>query len=400
MGDLKQANSNSHVARLHRFLPFSSAHDQIYEEYQTGEDNLDLRTVAISYAAEAIKAGARCVVFTGDAGHGKTHMCRRLIESALLGYDSEAARRHLLTSCDGSRAIPPFDGAGPKLRIHKDLSEIQPPRRAAEFLEQNGRSDGETLIVCANEGRLRAIISSEGAGPICESIGALFHESFQTGITADATGTIHIVNLNFQSVASRESSGNGSLLTRVLASWVADGRRWGDRSCGSCVHEPLCPIRRNRALLTEDGDTSTVRWRRLEELFEVLERLGHVITIREMLMLVAYLISGGLTCHDVDKRLAGGASKKGWQHAWMFYNLLFRSPPSLSADRAEKGIPILSACRRLDPGMIAVRCVDEKILNEGNVFKVGELDLQFNLGTSAKRVTVDASQGIDDFNSE
>jgi hypothetical protein len=397
---MKQANSNSHVARLHRFLPFSSVHDQIYEEYQTGEDNLNLETVAISYAAEAVRAGAQCVIFTGDAGHGKTHMCRRLIEDALLGYDSEAAREHLLSNCNGSYAIPPSDGsAGPRLRIHKDLSEIQPPRRAAEFLEQNGRRDGETLIVCANEGRLRAIISSEGAGPVCASIATLFANSFQTGNTTDPTGTIHIINLNYQSVAARQAaSGNGSLLTRVLASWVADGRRWGERACGACIHENLCPIRRNRALLTEDGDTSTVRRRRLEEVFEVLERLGYVVTIREMLMLVAYLITGGLTCNDVDRRLTGELPKKGWQHAWIFYNLLFRSPPSLPADRAEKGIPILAACRRLDPGTIAVRSVDEKILNKGNVFGAGELDLQFNIGAGAKQVTVDASHGIDDFN--
>lgn len=398
-GVMKQPNSNNHVARLHRFLPFSAAHDQIYEEYQTGEDNLDLKTVAISYAAEAVKAGAQCVIFTGDAGHGKTHMCRRLIEDELLGYNEEVARKLLLSNCDGGQAIPPSDGSPtPRLRIHKDLSEIQPPRRAAEFLEQNGRRDGETLIVCANEGRLRAIISSDGAGPVCRSIATLFHDSFQTGITADATGTIHIVNLNYQSVAARRSTGNGSLLSRVLVSWVADGRRWGERSCGSCIHEALCPIRRNRSLLTEDGSTSAMRLRRLEEVFEVVERLGYVVTIREMLMLVAYLISGGLTCRDVDAHLTGGATKKGWQHAWIFYNLLFRSPPGLPADRAEKGIPILAAFRRLDPGTIAMRHVDEKILNKGNVFEPGDLDLQFNVGTGVKQVTVDASQGIDDFN--
>jgi hypothetical protein len=396
---MKQANTNSHVARLHRFLPFSSVHDQIYEEYQTGEDDLDLETVAISYAAEAVRAGAQCVIFTGDAGHGKTHMCRRLIEDALLGYDSQAARAHLLSKCDGSCAIPPCGSStGPHLRIHKDLSEIKPPRRAAEFLEQNGRRDGETLVVCANEGRLRAIISSEGAGPVCQSIAKLFASSFQTGNTADATGTTHIVNLNYQSVAARQAGGNGSLLKRVLASWVADGRRWGERACGTCIHESLCPIRKNRALLTEDGDTSTLRRRRLEEIFEVLERLGHVVTIREMLMLVAYLITGGLTCHDVDRRLTGESPKKGWQHEWTFYNLLFRSPPNLTAELAEKGIPMLAACRRLDPGAIAVRSVDEKILNKGNVFGPDELDLQFNIGAGAKQGTVDASHGIDDFN--
>jgi hypothetical protein len=117
-----------------------------------------------------------------------------------------------------------------------------------------------------------------------------------------------------------------------------------------------------------------------------------------MLMLVAYLITGGLTCRDVDIRLTGDLPKNGWQHAWTYYNLLFRSPPNLPADRAEKAIPMLSACRRLDPGAIAVRSVDEKILNKGNVFGPNELDLQFSIGVGARQVAVDASNGIDDFN--
>ena len=122
------ASTNSHVVRLHRFLPFSAAHDQIYEEYQTGEDNLDLETVAISYAVNAIRSGARCVILTGDAGHGKTHMCRRLLEGELLGYSGDQARKYLQESCDGTTVIPPENGSHfPALRIHKDLSEIQPP---------------------------------------------------------------------------------------------------------------------------------------------------------------------------------------------------------------------------------------------------------------------------------
>ncbi|MDL5030965.1 hypothetical protein QRD43_03520 [Pelomonas sp. APW6] len=393
------AITNSHVVRLHRFLPFSAAHDQIYEEYQTGEDNLDLATVAISYAAEAVRAGARCVILTGDAGHGKTHMCRRLIEAGLLGHDAASARRYLLDSCDGSSAIPPASGVDcVPLRIHKDLSEIQPPSNAVQLLEEAGSRSDEALVVCANEGRLRAIINSGNAGPVCRSISALFKESFERGVTANAAGTIHIINLNYQSVAARTNERRGSLLRRVLSSWVSDGRRWGERSCGSCVHEPLCPIRRNRTLLAEQGATSELRIKRLEEVFEVLERLGHVVTIREMLMLAAYLITGGLTCSDVDRRLASGNHTKGWQHAWAFYNLLFQAPPNLPVDRADKGIPLLAALRRLDAGAVAVRRVDERILNRGEVFEPDQLDLQFLAGSSNRVALVDAALGIDDFN--
>lgn len=391
-------NTNSHVVRLHRFLPFSAAHDQIYEEYQTGEDNLDLDTVALRYAAAAIKAGARCVIFTGDAGHGKTHMCRRLIEDGLLKHSSDVARRFLLESCDASTPIPPaFEVDSVPLRIHKDLSEIQPPSNAARLLDESGNRSDEALVVCANEGRLRAIISSNSAGAVCRSISELFQASFERGVTANPEGTIHIINLNYQSVAARSIDGEGSLLRRVLNSWIADGRRWGERSCGSCKHETLCPIRHNRTLLVEQGDISELRLKRLEEVFEVLERLGHVVTIREMLMLVSYLITGGLTCSEVDKRLTAGGQKKGWQHAWAFYNLLFRAPPSLPADRADKGIPLLAALRRLDPGAIAVRQVDEKILNRGAVFQPGQLDLLFGIGPNGLATVVDAAEGIDDF---
>lgn len=392
-------NINNHVARLHRFLPFSAAHDQIYEEYQTGEDNLDLATVAISYAAEAIKAGARLVILTGDAGHGKTHMCRRLIGAGLLGHNSERARQYLLESCDGDSTIPPAAGVDcVPLRIHKDLSEIQPPSRAANLFEAAGARNDEALVVCANEGRLRAIINSEGAGSVCHAIIGLLKDSFERGVTASDDGTIHIVNLNYQSVVAQSGSHSESLLRRVLASWVGNGKRWGARSCGSCAHQAVCPIRRNRALLAEHGTKSELRLKRLEEVFEVLERLGHVVTIREMLMLVGYLITGGLTCADVDRRLASGSHTTGWQHAWAFYNLLFRSPPNLPSDRAEKGIPLLAALRRLDPGAIAVRGVDERILNRGEVFQPGELDLQFLAGVGVRATVIDAALGIDDFN--
>lgn len=390
------ANINSHVVRLHRFLPFSAAHDQIYEEYQTGEDRLDLDTISIEYTANAIRAGAGCIVLTGDAGHGKTHMCRRLLEQSLLGHSPEIARQHLLESCNATVSIPPAEGVSvPSLRIHKDLSEIHPPSRAARLLEESAAYAGECLVVCANEGRLRAIVNSEGAGPVCAEIRQLFEESFRRGITADLKGHTHIVNLNYQSIAAAGVNRQVSLLRRALSSWVGDGRRWPERSCGTCDHREGCPIRRNRVLLAEDSG-SEARLRRLEEVFEVVERLGHVVTIREMLMLVAYMLTGGLTCDDVA-RFPSSAST-GWQHPWIFYNLLFRSPPNLPGDRAEKVIPVLAALRRLDPGLIAVRRVDERILSLGQIFERGQLDLLFAVQVGGVRNVVDAAFGIDDFN--
>jgi hypothetical protein len=393
MPDDRAPKINIHVSRLNRFLPFSVAHEQIFEEYQTGDDGLDLSTVALDYAASALRAKAKCIVLTGDAGHGKTHMCRRLLEE-LLGYPAEEARRLLVTECDGSTLIGAYDGKNDiKLRIHKDFSELD-PSRAASLLESISMRPNEALVVCANEGRLRAVLNSEDAATICDDIAALFTQSFITG-TSSTDGSIHIVNLNYQSVAARSEQNQDSLVRRTLRNWVGDGRRWG--GCGACSLSARCPIRRNRTMLAEDNETTELRLSRLEDLCEAVERLGHVITIREMLMLVAYAITGGMTCSDVARRDAQAVPPIGWQYAWSFYNLLFQAPADVSEDRVYKGIPLLSILRRLDPGAIASRFVDEKILNVGDVFPTGDLDLQFIIGRAGHQRRVDAALGIDDF---
>jgi hypothetical protein len=384
---------NGHVARLNRYLPFSAAHDQIYEEYQTGEDSLELFTVALEYSRRAVSGPARCIVLTGDAGHGKTHLCRRLIELEL-GYEASVSRVLLTTKCSAEEAIPhASDSAHRRLRVHKDFSELE-PRAAAKLLEDCVRRDGEVLVVCANEGRLRAIVQSNGAGPVCEEISTLFERSFSNGLSS-MDGSIHIVNLNYQSIAATQKGERTGLLRRTLQSWVEDGRRW--QGCASCSLIETCPIRRNRTLLVEDAGYSARRIARLEEMSEVVERLGHVITIREMLMLVSYLITGGMRCEDVHKRSATSDNTQGWQHPWAFYNLLFSPPPEMSEDRLYKGIPVLAMFRRLDPGAIAARDVDDKVLNVGEVFESGQLDLQFRLVGSGSTKLIDAAQGLDDF---
>lgn len=384
---------NGHVARLNRFLPFSAAHDQIYEEYQTGDDSLDLPTIALQYTQKALKGGARCIVLTGDAGHGKTHLCRKLIEE-YLGYTSQESREILVTQCNGQYTIGPKDGLSAiKLRVHKDYSELN-LESAVDLIERAPSRENEVLIICANEGRLRAVVNSSTSNPECKKIAELFKQSFNTGLSS-IDGKTHIVNLNYQSVAAKLEQSDESLLTKTFQSWVNDGRRW--TICNTCSLSAQCPIKNNRYLLAESDELSKQRISKIEELCEVIERLGHVITIREMLMLVSFLITGGMTCSDILNKCTSETEKTGWQHTWAFYNVLFNPPVPEFADRIYKGIPILSVFRKLDPGSIASRAVDEKILNIGEVFPFNELDLQFSLKSSNKIKIVDASQGIDDF---
>jgi hypothetical protein len=386
---------NGHVARLNRFLPFSVSHDQIYEEYQTDENGLSLETEAYVYIQRALDSGAKCIVLTGDAGHGKTHLCRKILEKHL-GYGLSESRSLLLSHCDGQKSIAPHESRGhigPKpLRIHKDFSEID-IQSARDFIEFYGDSPNEALVICANEGRLRAVINDSKAGKVCENLREIFQKSFKTGLSSQ-DGQMHIVNLNFQSVASRSHSVEKSLVRRTLREWVIDGRRWNS-SCGSCSLSDNCPIKKNRDLLGDDGDVSGTRIEGIERLFATVERLGHVITIREMLMLTAYMITGGLTCEKVKTKIEKHPSK-GWQHEYAYYNLLFRGPTAIPEDRLHKGIPILTHICRLDPGKTARRTIDDRLLNLGGVFPSGQLDLLFEIQFGTKVKIIDSSNGIDD----
>ena len=57
-------------------------------------------------------------------------------------------------------------------------------------------------------------------------------------------------------------------------------------------------------------------------LFRLAELYGHSTTIREMLMLLAYIITGGLSCSDV-KRKNRKQGKGEWQSGFAFHQLIF-----------------------------------------------------------------------------
>ncbi|MBL3557002.1 MULTISPECIES: hypothetical protein [Marinobacter] len=381
-------NKNPHVDRMARFLPFDPSHDQIYEEYQVASDSLNLDTVAFNYVLDAANSGAHVIVLTGDAGHGKTHLCRRVIES-FLGYEEEGARKLINEACDGNQVIRGKEGAKPEraLRIFKDFSEFAP--EIAAGLVEASNSDDAVTIICANEGRLRAVLASSNAGPYCAELLKSFVSCFDDG-RASSDGRIHIVNLNHQSIAA--GTDGESLGDRALRDWTS-GTRW--RSCNDCDSRAACPINRNREMLSErvDLEAAAIRKAKMRLLFATLERIGYVITIRDMLMAFAYLLTGGLKCADVHKMRR--RRKKGWQQAYAFYNLAFETPDTLSKEQLKR-LPLMQQLPKLDPGRRAIREIDECIVNQQEIFGYGQLDLQFPAPSTSDEDLIDAADGIDE----
>lgn len=342
--------TNRHVERLNQYLPFDPGHAQIYEESTDPSDSPKLEPKALaSLIALVQQPASRLVVLTGDAGHGKTHLCRRLVECT--GLAPQAALSLLKAHPTGDHT---FAALGDRsIRIVKDLSEID-KITAAELLERAvspTSGAAETFVVCANEGRLRDVVSGR---PELRVVREALERSVTHGTTT-VDGAVHVVNLNFQSVTAP----GGSLLQSLLRDWVQDERRW--IVCRRCAAASKCPILANRRELSDGGGASTdeaVALRRregLDTLLRLVEESGRVVTIRELLILVAYLVTGGLSCGEVADR---ASLDSGWQSQFAFHELLF--DPPLKPDQ-RRSLPVLATLHRLDPGQRAIRSVDEPL---------------------------------------
>ena len=376
---------NSVVEKMNGYLPFDANHSNIYEEYQTADNAIELRTVALKYLSSLYSSGATIAILTGDAGHGKTHVCRKFLQETC-GYSETDARLLILNDCDGSTIIEDKTRSDRRaLKIYKDLSELS-ESDSVEALKAACSEDNCLTIICVNEGKLRAVLAAGHDTAECQAIDKELNTHFNAGVTS-STGQIHIVNLNFQSVAATNGDSK-SLISQAIKSWM-DGRKW--TACNNCSVQENCPIFHNFKLLGEaHPSTDNNRINRIEQLLAATEQLGEVITIREMLMLVSYIVTGGLSCADVHKR----KNKIGWQNEYAFYNLLFKAPSSLSSE-ALKAISILNKLSKLDPGLVSDRIIDESLLNSLGLFAENQLDLKFYYSQSESKL-VDAANGVDE----
>ena len=376
---------NNVVDKMNGYLPFDANHSSIYEEYQISGDTIEIKTLALSYLGKLYEGEASVVILTGDAGHGKTHLCRRFLQE-YMGYSEEEARRLILEACDGATNIENQACTLKRsVNIFKDLSELS-ERAALVGLENALNSNDVLTLICVNEGKLRAVLSAAKDTSSCIAVKEELSSHFEKGVTS-SNGNTHIINLNFQSVAAQDADG-GSLIHQTLKSWM-DGRKWG--ACANCAAKSACPIFHNFTLLSESrSPKAETRLERIVQLLAVAEQLGEVVTIREMLMLVSYFVTGGLSCHIVHKN----KEKIGWQNEYAFYNLLFKTPSSLSRETL-KSIFILNKLGVLDPGLVSDRRIDEELLNSLNIFEEKQLDLQF-YSAESRRELVDAANGVDE----
>lgn len=364
------------VDQLAVYVPFDGQKRKpLSAEHHARDSGLHYETRALGHIRGLLSnPSVSLIVLTGDAGHGKTHLCYQLLQSG--GLSPEEARAKICNDPAGRTPIVLAEPNRP-VRVIKDLSEFE-PEVAAQLLVDLLDDESTIGIVSATEDRLRSAASRR---PLRLSV--ILHtlkRGLVHGETADENGRIHVVNLNFQSVVPLDDQ--QGFIRYLLDAWTSDERKW--ESCASCKAKPHCPISRNRERLAGlAGGPSSWSWRDgLIQLIRTAEQAGYLLSFREALPLIAYLLSGGLRCSDVHVFV------QREQHHELtnrrLERLLFERPLEVEPLR------VMTWLRRYDPGRVAHRDIDDEIVDALELD--GALGNATCLGPAPRPQTLEQSQ--------
>ncbi|GAB4533302.1 MAG: hypothetical protein Fur0018_22500 [Anaerolineales bacterium] len=280
--------NNPFIPYLNRYTTASPDHEAAFDEFITQAPSPSGEPLRLETRTEVFlrdlfhRQRPPSVILTGNAGDGKTYLCRQIIEAFIGQPVAEWA----------DRLDWPIKRDGLTLRVVKDLSEVS-EEKGAELLWELAVDQLEdhpryVFLIAANEGRLRAVLQRERLEDLYGEVDRQLRE----GPDANHNRLI-VLNLN-QATTS-------AYVPQALA-WLTDPVHW--QACNVCPAVHACPIRWNAEKLREERVAG-----RVQRLYQILEHLGLHVTIRDMLIHLAYTLTGGLDCETVQEK----SRRLGWE---------------------------------------------------------------------------------------
>lgn len=252
------------------------------------------------------------LILTGNAGTGKTALVEAYCETVGAARPTEDSLLEVR----------------PEKFVVKDFSGMKRSERGRVIkLSREIRTGRSTqLFVCANEGVLREALL-ESADPELEELldGALESGASRT----NGDGGVVIVNMNRQRWTGEEMWG-------PLLDYFVREELW--EKCEACASAGACPIQANAAGLRQPGPREAAR--RLTQFASG----GSVSTLRELLSILSYAITGGLSCEEV------GAQLQPFDAGHGYFNLFVGE--GLSRERLERS-PLIQEMRSAELGSIS-----------------------------------------------
>ncbi|WP_028460087.1 hypothetical protein [Chloroflexus sp. Y-396-1] len=329
---------NSFVEYLNRYTTASPDHEAAFDEFIAGAPPpaagpLQLTTKLERFLQQLYQRDQPpSVILTGNAGDGKTYLCRR-VASIILQSNQPIDWDKLIDQ--------PIRQNGQSLFIIKDLSELD-EKKGKEVLQRLARTLREPTcrdryLIAANEGRLRALLA-EVSEPELET--EIRKQLDQEHLEIDQK----LLVINLTRVAT------STFIFKALE-WMTDSRHW--RDCHHCPVQTKCPIFYNAQRIADK-----IVAHRIQQLYKILEETGSHITFRDMLIHLAYTISGGKRCEDIQT----GIQERKDLSSLAYYENIFGRADDEGFRRKAHVIQLLDL---LEIGQHSVFAIDEFIVSGG-----------------------------------
>lgn len=305
-----------------------SDYTKIFDEY-TEEIKYDVESKINETIINIMKNEPKSIIITGNAGDGKTRICRNVYEN-LTGKKLEKWN---------STGIEKIKVNGKKFRIIKDFSELNDNAIKKELLrlQEAIKKENEYYLIAANEGKLTySLINNEGLEELKDIVNLQLSNR-----KAEKSNTLHIYNLLHTS--------SSIYAKNILQEW---NKRENWEICGSCKQQKKCILYHNHKKLKEN-DVQVL----INRIYRSLDASQTHMTMRELLIQLAYMQIGGLSCVDIHR---ADAKELRNQARKVYYENLFGH--SASPDFFEK-IPGFKELKKFDPGLLSNSKVDDFIFN-------------------------------------
>ncbi|MGB3261750.1 hypothetical protein, partial [Paenisporosarcina sp.] len=322
--------------KINHFVSFMQQYDlttadysKIFDEHTTNvQYNID--TNVNNEIIKILKETPKSIIITGNAGDGKTRICRNV-------YDELASDQFEHWSKEGIEEIQ-YENF--KLKIVKDLSELRDEVILKELLILQDiledKIKGTHYLIAANEGKLTHFLLKY---PNLEKLRDVVIPQFSENAESDSN--LKIFNLLHSS--------SSIYAKKIVDEWNKD-ENW--EVCNRCLSKDYCVINDNYQSLS--SKTTAVR---LNRIYRSLDgNQGHM-TMRELLIHLAYTFTGGLHCREVHSASPNELqtqSKKAYYENFFGHNL----PKEVFEE-----ITGVQELRAFDPGHISDSAIDDFILN-------------------------------------
>lgn len=329
---------NPFVAYLNRYTTASPDHEAAFDEFiasalPPAAGNLRLSTKIERFLRNLFsQTHPPSVILTGNAGDGKTYLCRQIVQA--FSPDHSPNWEQLIDH--------PIERNQVRLFIIKDLSELNEEKgqnilkRLATTL--NNPQNHDRYLIAANEGRLRHLLTNL---PEQTLLSRMINDQLQSD-TLTADQPLIVVNLNRVST---------STFVPDTLRWMTDPRHWSD--CQRCPVRDRCPIRYNAIQLTDAHQIE-----RVQRLYQLLEATGEHVTIRDMLIHLAYTMTGGQQCATIQPK----AERSGDLSQFAYYENVFGRSDDEGFRRKSHLTQLLA---RLQIGQYSRFEIDDFILSGG-----------------------------------